>query len=78
MERWACSGRGRGDVLLPDHPESFGRVGRAEPGEVLLGPATFERIRDVATVNSLGLVELKGKRDPVELYVLEALSGPYS
>jgi adenylate cyclase len=47
----------------------------AKPGQVLLGPATYEQVRDVATVQPLGPVELKGKREPVELYVLEELRG---
>jgi adenylate cyclase len=47
----------------------------AMSGQVLLGPATYEQIKDVAVVRSLGLVELKGKREPVELYVLEEIKG---
>lgn len=49
-----------------------------EPGQVLLGPATYEQLRDVAIVNSLGPVELKGKRAPIELYVLEEIGAPSS
>lgn len=46
----------------------------AKPGQVLLGPDTYEQVKDVATVNSLGPVELKGKTGPVELYALEELA----
>jgi class 3 adenylate cyclase len=50
----------------------------ARPGQVLLGAATYEQIKAVATVDPLGPVELKGKRDPVELYALEEIAGPHS
>ncbi|HEY3208538.1 MAG TPA: adenylate/guanylate cyclase domain-containing protein [Actinomycetota bacterium] len=48
----------------------------ARPGQVLLGPATYEQLREAAIVKSLGPVELKGKRGPIELYMLEEIRAP--
>ena len=45
---------------------------------MLVGPATYERIRDMASVDPLGPVGLQGKLDPVELCALEEPTGPYS
>jgi class 3 adenylate cyclase len=45
----------------------------AQPGEVVIGAATYEAIRDVAEVRPLGDIELKGKREPVTAYVLTGL-----
>jgi adenylate cyclase len=42
----------------------------AMPGQVLLGPTTYEQVRHAVTAEPLGPVELKGKRDPLELYSL--------
>jgi class 3 adenylate cyclase len=50
----------------------------ANPGQVLLGPSAYQQIRDVAAVKPLGPVELKGKREPVELYELHGLRGSSS
>jgi adenylate cyclase len=65
------AGEQRSFSVIGDTTNVAARVqGAAKPGEVLLGPATYERIRDVASVEPLGPVELKGKKDPVELYRL--------
>jgi adenylate cyclase len=45
----------------------------AQPGEVVIGGATYEAIRRFAEVHPLGDIELKGKREPVTAYVLTAL-----
>lgn len=45
----------------------------AQPGEVVVGAATYEAIRDVAEVTPLGDIELKGKRETVTAYVLTGL-----
>jgi class 3 adenylate cyclase len=45
----------------------------AEPGQVVIGGKTYEAIRDVAIVRPLGCLEVKGKREPVEAFVLQGL-----
>jgi adenylate cyclase len=45
----------------------------AEPGQVVIGPGTYAAIRDRADVEPLGAVELKGKREPVEAYLLRGI-----
>ncbi|WP_052665299.1 adenylate/guanylate cyclase domain-containing protein [Nitriliruptor alkaliphilus] len=40
----------------------------ARPGRVLIGPATFERVRDDLSVTPLGSHHLKGKADPIDVY----------
>ncbi len=47
--------------------------GLAEPGQVVIGPATRALLGDVADVESLGPVTVKGKRDPLEAFVLRGL-----
>lgn len=44
--------------------------GVAEPGQVVIGRATFERVRDEARVAALPPLEIKGKAAPVTAYVL--------
>jgi adenylate cyclase len=45
----------------------------AEPGQVVIGGQTFAAIKNAAVVHPLGNIEVKGKREPVEAYVLQAL-----
>jgi class 3 adenylate cyclase len=45
----------------------------ASEGSVVMGPGTYERIRDVAVVRSLGVPSLKGKSRPVQVYELLSL-----
>jgi adenylate cyclase len=45
----------------------------AEPGQVVIGGTTLAAAGDGARVESLGRVEVKGKREPVEAYVLLGL-----
>jgi class 3 adenylate cyclase/tetratricopeptide (TPR) repeat protein len=40
----------------------------AQPGEVLVGEPTFALVRDSADVDPVGLLELKGKSEPVPAY----------
>jgi class 3 adenylate cyclase len=47
--------------------------GIAEPGEVVIGPTTRVLLDAIAEVESLGPVVVKGKRDPVEAFVLRGL-----
>lgn len=69
------AGEQRSFSVIGDTTNVAARVqGAANPGEVLLGPATYGQIRDVATGDLLGPVELKGKKEPLELYRLVALS----
>jgi adenylate cyclase len=46
----------------------------AEPGQVVIGGSTLAAAGDGAQVESLGRVEVKGKREPVEAYVLLGLT----
>src|SRR5262249_61947788 len=48
----------------------------AEPGEVLLGGATLELVRDAVEVDALEPLELKGKAQPVEAFRLIAAHEP--
>ena len=45
----------------------------AEPGQVVLGAGTVAELGDGAVVESLGTLELKGKSQPVEAFVLVRL-----
>jgi class 3 adenylate cyclase/tetratricopeptide (TPR) repeat protein len=46
----------------------------AEPGEILLGPLTYELVRDAVRAEPAGPLALKGKADPLEAWrLLEAL-----
>ena len=45
----------------------------AEPGQVVIGETTYAAIRDRATVESLGDIEVKGKSGLVAAYVLMSL-----
>jgi class 3 adenylate cyclase len=45
----------------------------AEPGQVLLAEATHRFVADAVDAEPLGSLSLKGKREPVEAYVLEGL-----
>jgi len=45
----------------------------ADPGQVLIGAATRATLGDAATVTPVGPLQLKGKEDPVEAFVLTAL-----
>ena len=45
----------------------------AQPGQVLIGAATYELIRGVAVASRIGEIEVKGRDMPVETYVLEDL-----
>jgi class 3 adenylate cyclase len=46
----------------------------AEPGQLLIGPQTYERVRDQVEAELLGALELKGKRDPTEVYAVVGLA----
>ena len=45
--------------------------GKAKAGEVVISPYVYERIKDRIEVTSLGLQQLKGISEPVELYRVE-------
>lgn len=47
----------------------------APPGEVVIGPTTWEDLGDQATVVPLGPAELRGKREPVPVYRLVSVTG---
>ncbi|HEY6415978.1 MAG TPA: adenylate/guanylate cyclase domain-containing protein [Acidimicrobiales bacterium] len=46
----------------------------AQPGQILVSGATFERVREVVWARSLGLIKLKGKEEPVEAYEVLGLA----
>jgi adenylate cyclase len=48
--------------------------GIADPGQVVIGASTRAALGDQAVVTSLGPLDIKGKAQPVEAYVLEALN----
>ena len=45
----------------------------AEPGTVVIGEATYGAIADRVTARSLGPLELKGRQQPTEAYLLERI-----
>jgi class 3 adenylate cyclase len=45
----------------------------AEPGQVVIGPTTHAAIRDVADVEPLGPITVKGKERPIEAHLLLGL-----
>ncbi len=45
----------------------------ADPGTVVIGPATYDQIKDVAEVRTMDPIQLKGKSAPVQAYELLAL-----
>jgi adenylate cyclase len=45
----------------------------AQPGQVVIGAGTYERLADGAVVESLPRVEVKGKAAPVDAFVLRSL-----
>jgi class 3 adenylate cyclase len=47
----------------------------ARPGQVVIGEATYRQIREVAAVEPLGSLTVKGKREPVRAYSLTGLRG---
>ena len=47
---------------------------RAQPGEIVIGAATYRLVRDAATVEELPPLELKGKSQPVAAYRLVDLA----
>lgn len=47
--------------------------GLAEPGQVVIGPGTRDCLWDDAVVSDRGSVAVKGKRDPVPVFVLDRL-----
>ncbi|MBD0329563.1 MAG: adenylate/guanylate cyclase domain-containing protein [Thermoleophilia bacterium] len=47
----------------------------ARPGEVVIGAGTYRRLPDGALVEPLPRLQVKGKQEPVDAYVLRALDG---
>jgi adenylate cyclase len=47
-------------------------------GQVLIGPRTYERVRDVVEVGGTLEVRLKGVEDAVRLYDVQAIAGPHA
>ena len=45
----------------------------AQPGQIIIGSATFRGIVDRAAVEPIGAVELRGKSRPVDAYVLRSI-----
>jgi Adenylate cyclase, family 3 (some proteins contain HAMP domain) len=43
---------------------------RADGGKVLISNSTYAQIKDIARVQSLGMIQVKGKQEPLEAYVL--------
>jgi class 3 adenylate cyclase len=46
----------------------------AEPGTVVIGTTTHKQLGGRATVQPLGKLNLKGKEEPVEAYVLTGMA----
>jgi adenylate cyclase len=66
---------GRTHTVIGDTVNVASRIeGKAPGGGVAIGPATKALLPDAVT-ESLGLLDLKGKAEPLEVYRLVALSG---
>lgn len=48
--------------------------GKAAAGEVVIGEGTYERLGDMAIVDELGQITVKGKEEPVHAFVLHRVS----
>ncbi len=48
----------------------------AEPGRIVLGPVTAEKLGQTGEVASLGAVSVRGKSQPIEAFALTALRMP--
>ncbi len=65
---------GRSYTVIGDAVNSAARLESAAPvGEVAIGAATLRGVSG-ATVRALGEIEVKGRRQPLDAYVLEALA----
>ncbi len=65
---------GRTHTVIGDTVNTASRIeGKAPAGGVAIGPDTLRRLPD-AVAESLGRLELKGKREPIEVYRLVGLS----
>jgi adenylate cyclase len=68
------AGGGRHYTVIGDVVNTASRLESEAPvGEVVVAAATLDRLRD-ATVRRLPAVRVKGKREPLEAYVLTALA----
>jgi hypothetical protein len=61
------------DVNFASRIESY-----AVGGQVLIGPATHWRIRDLIDVGEVIKAEMKGVPEPATLYEVRAIHGPYN
>jgi sigma-B regulation protein RsbU (phosphoserine phosphatase) len=61
------------DVNFASRIESY-----AVGGQVLIGPATHWRIRDIIDVGEVIQAEMKGVPEPATLYEVRAIHGPYN
>ena len=72
------AGGGRSYTVIGDVVNTASRLESEAPtGEIVVGAPTLERLGD-ATVRRLGALRVKGKREPLEAYVLTALPGEAS
>jgi len=45
----------------------------ARPGQILISRRTYEKVRGVVQARTLGILRIKGKEEPVEVYEVQGL-----
>jgi adenylate cyclase len=50
----------------------------AKPGEVIISESTFHRVRDYFDVTALPPTHVKGKREPLRIFNVLGLRGPWT
>lgn len=59
-------------TVIGDTVNAAARIqGVAEGGQIVITQTTYEHVKDVVKVVPKGPIELKGKREPINLFIVE-------